>query len=132
MRQLTLITLLFYYTLGTLCLPMGDFSILPSLPKMYHHCKTTEDCDMTPLDFVTDHLINIDGLFDGHDGGDDQKPHQPFHFHNVTLQLFIPIINSFTIISDNSILFQKKSIITTQETIFTSDYFSRKFRPPIS
>ena len=37
---------------------------------------------MTPFDFIKDHLINIDGLFDKHEDGDDQKPHSPIQFHN--------------------------------------------------
>ena len=57
---------------------MGDFSMLNELPEMYSHCKATEDKDMTPLDFITDHLVNIDGLFDKHENGDKQKPHSPF------------------------------------------------------
>lgn len=32
---------------------------------------------MTPIDFITDHLVNIDGLFDKHENGDEQKPHTP-------------------------------------------------------
>ena len=56
------IFLLAFYSFGILCLPMGDFSALQDLPEMYQHCQATEDKDMTPLDFVTDHLINIDGL----------------------------------------------------------------------
>ena len=43
---------------------------------MYKHCKSTEDKDMTPLDFITDHLINIDGIFDKHDNEDEQKPQE--------------------------------------------------------
>lgn len=55
---------------------MGDFSMLEDLPDMYRNCKATEDKDMTNFDFLTDHLINIDGLFDKHSNGDKQKPHQ--------------------------------------------------------
>lgn len=52
------------------------------LPEMYRHCKATEDKDMTPIDFITDHLINIDCMFDNHKNGDEQKPHQPLQNHN--------------------------------------------------
>ena len=71
-----------YYFFETFCLPQGDFSVIADLPKMYQHCKATEDKDMTPFDFIKDHLINIDGLFDKHEDGDDQKPHSPIQFHN--------------------------------------------------
>jgi hypothetical protein len=132
MKQLTVIGLLFYYAIGTLCLPMGDFSILPTLPKMYQHCKATEDCDMTPLDFITDHLINIDGIFDNHDSGDDQKPHQPFNYQNITLTLFVPTIQELNIPVTSFSAIEKKSIIYKVDTGFASDYFSKKFRPPIA
>lgn len=131
MKQLTVIALLFYYSLGTLCLPMGDFSILPNLPKMYQHCKATEDSDMTPLDFVTDHLINVDGIFDNHDNGDNQKPHQPFHYQNLTLQLFIPDFQEFTIYTSHLISSDKKSVIAASDSDLTSNYISHTFRPPI-
>jgi len=79
--------LITFYSLGTIFFPMSDFSIIENLPKMYEHCKATEDKDMTALDFVTDHLINIDSLFDNHDNGDEQKPHKSNDYtihHSIT------------------------------------------------
>ena len=58
-------------------MPMGDFSSITDLPAMYRNCKATEDKDMTPLDFITDHLVDIDCIFDAHENGDEQKPHTP-------------------------------------------------------
>ncbi|MBW7886767.1 MAG: hypothetical protein H3C35_00220 [Bacteroidetes bacterium] len=72
----------FHIFFGASFLPFGDFTSLANLPEWYSHCKAAEDADMTPIDFITDHLINIDGLFDKHDNGDHQKPHQPFHYTN--------------------------------------------------
>jgi len=37
---------LLYHLFGNLCLPMGDYSMLADLPKMYQHCKDTEDADL--------------------------------------------------------------------------------------
>ncbi len=73
------ILFLVYYLLGSMILPIGDFSTIGDIPDMFRHCKATEDKDLTAFDFVTDHLINIDGLFDGHNHLDEQKPHKPFH-----------------------------------------------------
>src|SRR5437868_5797201 len=67
---------------------MGDFSALKDLPGMYRHCKATEDKDMTPLDFLTDHLVNIDGIFDKHDHGDAQRPHNPPPTNYAPMQIF--------------------------------------------
>lgn len=65
---------------------------------MYHHCKATEDKDMSSIDFLTDHLLNIDGIFDKHDNGDEQKPHQtPSSQHHVQSNLYFANFNSFSL-----------------------------------
>jgi hypothetical protein len=70
-------------------LPMGDFSALKDLPEQYRHCRDTEDQDMTFIDFITDHLINIDCLFDKHENGDKQKPHSPYQHHHQSFSVSI-------------------------------------------
>ncbi len=65
---------------GIAFLPQGDFSVMPDLPKMYQHCKLTEDADLNLMDFVTDHLLDINGSFDKHDFGDAQKRHSSTPF----------------------------------------------------
>ncbi len=60
---------------------MGNFSAVADIPEMYQHCKTTEDKDLTAFEFLTDHLVNTDGLFDKFDHRHAQKPHKPFHSH---------------------------------------------------
>ncbi len=77
MNKLLSLFLLSYYSIGVFCLPLGEFSFLRDLPAMYQHCQSAEDKDMNCFDFITDHLINIDGLFDEHDQQDEQRPHSP-------------------------------------------------------
>ena len=79
-----------YYLFGAFCLPMSNFSMVANLPQMYQNCKVTEDKDLTPIDFITDHLINIDSVFDKHDNGDEQKPHKTDDtiFHATYILLF--------------------------------------------
>jgi hypothetical protein len=77
----TSILLLAYYLFGTLFLPDGDFAVIVDLPQMYVNCKATEDKDMTAFDFITDHLIDIDGIFNQQEDGGD-KPHTPVQFHH--------------------------------------------------
>ena len=43
---------------------------------------------MTPVDFITDHLVNIDCLFDKHENGDSQKPHTPISLTHKQTQTF--------------------------------------------
>lgn len=69
--------MLLWYAAGVLVLPGGNFSLLGELPAMYAHCKATEDKDLTPLDFITDHLTCFDALTDTHPPGDDQRSHTP-------------------------------------------------------
>lgn len=85
----SLITYLFatYYTLGSLILPCGNFSVLPELKNMYEHCQQTEDKDMNFIDFITDHLLCVDAIFDQHTNADHQKPHS-YTFQNHTLPIF--------------------------------------------
>ncbi|MDP3353300.1 MAG: hypothetical protein Q8S44_06145 [Flavobacteriaceae bacterium] len=122
--------MLAFYSFGTFCLPKGDFSVITDLPKMYQQCKTLEDKDLTPLDFITDHLLNIDGLFDKHCNGDEQKPHQPrlnysnyqttfYFFNHLTFSFikFYPFIDKPTISLINFI---------------SSNYIAKIFRPPIA
>ena len=125
--------LITFYSLGTIFFPMSDFSIIGNLPKMYDHCKATEDKDMTPLDFLTDHLINVDSLFDKHDNGDTQKPHKsndyPFHHSITTFYQEIKVIEFKTprlSISTKVLNFNYKNSLYLHNPIFSI------FRPPIT
>ncbi|CAN5625281.1 hypothetical protein BH11BAC2_BH11BAC2_22870 [soil metagenome] len=119
-----------YFTFGTLCLPQGDFSALSSLTQMYQHCKATEDKDMTPLDFITDHLINIDGILDAHDNGDEQKPHTPVHYHHLVGQVvvFFHPTSTLSLVAP-FVQFHFSNFI---QSFYASEYNSFTFRPPIT
>ncbi len=108
---------------------MSDFSMLGDIPDMYRHCKATEDKDMTTVDFITDHLINIDCLFDKHDHGDRQKPHQPVqnHHQGQTTVSFLTYF-SYSVIQFDPV--EVKPVIPTDNSL-SSDYISKIFRPPI-
>lgn len=111
---------------------MSDFSMLKDLPEMYEHCKISEDKDMTPIDFLTDHLLNIDGLFDKHDNGDRQKPHTPTHLHHSThIVSFQPFV-SFRFENKISSCYAEPELLSIYFPNFIkSDYISKVFRPPI-
>lgn len=104
--------------------------MLTDLPDMYRHCKSTEDRDMTPLDFITDHLINIDSVFDKHDNGDSQKPHQPIQTHHQG-QVTVSFVSCFSFsISKLCPVDLRPSI--PSNSFLPSDYTSGVFRPPIA
>lgn len=132
MKNTLQIFLITFYSLGTIFLPMGDFSVIGDLPKMYDHCKATEDKDMTALDFVTDHLINIDSLFDKHENGDEQKPHKSIDLtiHHISNQIFQEIKNiefkTVKIIISNKVL-----IPDYENSMYSHNPIFSIFRPPI-
>lgn len=128
MKQVAFIFILFYYALGSVILPSSDFSILPKLPSLFAHCKATEDKDMTILDFITDHLMNIDGVFDAHEQGDDQKPHQPFDC-KISNALICIVFNPISsVISVNEIKVENVFITNTN---YKFDFVGNIFRPPM-
>jgi hypothetical protein len=108
---------------------MGDFSMLEDIPEMYQHCKTTEDKDMTALDFFTDHVMNIDGIFDQHKNGDEQKPHHPEKHHHLA-QKGITFTNYVILKISPYYILKPKSTIPVMNDLGT-DYTQNVFRPPI-
>lgn len=125
--------LVIFYSLGTMFLPMGDFSAIGDLPKMYEHCKATEDKDMTPMDFITDHLINIDGMFDKHQNGDEQKPHKPFEYSiHYPISQFIQEFKYFDFKNQKTFVSSDQIKISNyKNTLYNYNVISSIFRPPI-
>lgn len=128
MRKLICILTLVYYSIGSIILPASDFSIIPELPQLYSHCKATEDKDMNLADFITDHLMNIDGIFDQHDNGDEQKPHKN-HEHQVNNAIvFLPSPVSIPLTTKITPLLNK---IQFADNKYCFDFVGNIFRPPI-
>lgn len=134
MKKISLLVIAAYFLLGQMLLPNGDFAVLPNLPAMYAHCQATEDKDLTVLDFITDHLINIDGMFDAHDNGDEQKPHIPFNFTHLTLvfplisERFDPQIIRSTMPLN---LGDKYTLPVSKQCFYQRNYGASIFHPPI-
>lgn len=126
------ILFLVFYALGTIFLPLGDFATLQDIPAMYKHCKATEDKDMTVFDFVTDHLINIDGVFDKHNNGDKQKPHSPIQNQHPAQVTTFQAVAVFSFKARPIYPTEKKVFYIPSENHFTSEYISKIFRPPIA
>ena len=95
---------------------------------MYDHCKSFEDGDMNLFDFVFDHLMGIDGSFDKHEGGDEEKPHTSTPFQNQQHQ---SIFNTVSFVLSQSILELKNFISLQTITVFYPEKFVLGiFRPP--
>lgn len=130
MKRIAGIFILMYYSLGSLVLPLADFSMIPDLPACYAHCKLTEHRDMQLTDFITDHLLSLDGIFDEHDNGDEQKPHRPLNYkihRGITMLMFVPHY-SFAVEQMKYIASQTPVI----SSIYKFNYSNTIFRPPIA
>lgn len=93
MRRVVFILLSCAYTLGSLCTPLGDFSYMPNLPKMYEQCKA-EDPDINALDFVCEHLLNLEDVmaqFEGEEEDKHESPHQPFQLVHAASQITLAV-----------------------------------------
>ncbi len=117
-----------YFLAGSMVLPLGDFSLMPDLPDMYHsYCKvTTETPDI--IDFIGDYIWSGKDLL-GHNkhdapaAGSLNFQHQAcpsLYFSPITYHIYtkpqVCITKPFT----RSFLFQ------------ISGYQGENLRPPIS
>ena len=121
--------LLSFYTLGTFCLPLGDFTMLDDIPGMYRQCKATEDEDMSPFEFVTNHLLSLCGQSDKHHSEAHQKPHAPLQSHHrIHFPLTCIDINQLAIALPHPVLV-KPSLQSISH--YRSDFSARIFHPPL-
>jgi hypothetical protein len=119
-----------YFVFGTLLLPQGDFSTLADLPRMYQHCKETEDPDMDLCDFVVEHLLDIDDdKGEVQNDNDHEKPHQPIQFNHLSSPVSISVKQLAIKIEQPTVIKCEKPIIT--DDIYLSDFPVDVFRPPI-
>ena len=125
--------ILAFYTLETLCLPMGDFSMLKDLPEMFRHCKATEDSDLNVFEFLIEHVSPIGELIEGTEHGpeeDGDKPHQAIQSINSghSIVFVIPYF-AFSIKKYYPIVVKQPAL--HNDTLFTSSYIFKIFHPPI-
>jgi len=128
-KRFFLILTAIYFFAGSILLPQGDFAALTQLPDMYRNCQTTEDVDMGLVDFITEHLLNLDGgIEDKNDIDDHELPHNPVPFHTASNTIYF--INEPAQISFGVI----QSVLLNQAD-YHSPYFPRItshkiFQPP--
>lgn len=85
---------------------------------------------MNLIDFVTEHLLNLDEMPEDNDEADEHElPHTPIPFHTTTAG-FVYCINEPEIIS-----FKIEQPVATDQAQYHSPYFSRLnthkiFQPP--
>jgi hypothetical protein len=116
---------------GSVMLPLGDFSLMRDIPKMYqNYTKITSGEEMGVIDFIGDYLLYGKQIF-GHNehdkapakGLDVQFQHQASPLNVVVSQLpFTLFFNYFSILTHPSF----------NQVFYTSDYRNTLFRPPLA
>lgn len=125
----TLVIILFaYFVAGAMFLPEGDFSTLPDMPKMYASCKL-EDPEMSLPDFISEHLLAIDGLIDDDGAEPGEKPHKPIQFNHQFAQIIITAKQFSLQIQEAPVAEPQLSV--PANSICLAGYTASVFRPPI-
>ena len=129
MRKLVYLLFSTYFVAGMLVLQKSDLFIPHDLPDIYGHCKALENLEITPLDFITDQLLDLDNIFDLNNCNDPQKPHQ-------TPQVNHETCNDIFLVTEISLVFHKPMLpeqnISVRSTDFNPDGFiGNIFHPPI-
>jgi hypothetical protein len=130
LKKTLLILTALYFLLGNCLIPQGDFSVLSQLPAMYQHCQRTEDPAMNLADFITDHLLNLDEVFNESEEADEHElPHNPVPFHTTNATVF------FCVHVPQIILLPADKPVVQNQADYHSPYFSRLnqheiFQPP--
>lgn len=121
----------FYFLAGSLILPLGDFSLLNDLPKMYHSYQkivAPEECGI--FDFVGDYLMNGKVIL-GHNKNDSpETANSNIQFqHAASFSTILNIHTQLTtvFVADASITHPDISI-----PVNISEFHKELFRPPLS
>ena len=131
MKKIVFLFLGLYFLLAALLLPKGNFSELANLPGMYKHCQS-EDKDLNIFAFITDHLLNIDGLFDEHKNGDEQKPHAapPYHHsHVINAVYMLPTTKAVRMNFETQVV---KTCLIKNDKKPTNLFSNNIYKPPIA
>lgn len=131
MQRLIIIPILFIWTLGLIqpCVWSNSFD----LHKMYERCSQ-EDPDITPLDFVFEHLLNLEEVEHFFEGEEEEGelPHQPFQITQSPSQFVVALPKTLQI--DLPVFIELASSTNypiNKNNFYHYNYNSDIFRPPI-
>lgn len=108
-----------------------------NLHEMYAQCSI-EDHDITPLDFVFEHLLNLESivnLFEGeHEYHMGDHPHEPMQSaqSGVHIQLALPNHIHFEVHKPHRLYPETITHSVRQATFYAHSFFADIFRPPIT
>ncbi|MCO5946676.1 hypothetical protein [Mucilaginibacter flavidus] len=130
-RQITCGLLACLFLTGSMMLPLGDFSLLRDIPKMYqNYTRITSAEEMGVIDFIGDYLLHGKDLF-GHNehdktplkGSDVQFQHQASQLNIVFSHSPILLLNTHIVVRIHPVFVPN---------FYSSDYRNKLFRPPLA
>jgi hypothetical protein len=116
---------------GSILLPLGDFSLLRDIPKMYqNYTKITSEEELSVIDFIGDYLLSGKQIFGNneHDkipakGNDVQFQHQASPLNIVFLHYTITLLTAPLAVITHTV---------HTPVFYTGDYRTKLFRPPLT
>lgn len=109
--------------------PMGNPTSM-NFQEMYQQCSV-EDHDITPLDFVFEHLLNFECVINYFEG-EDQEEHQPFQTIEFSAPIAVTMPKPLSIIFSQHSYDSERVVYTIENTKFcSSNFYADIFHPPI-
>jgi hypothetical protein len=135
MRKLIGILLFVFWGMGNLLRPDSCMHTF-SLHDMYAQCSL-EDPDLTPLDFVFGHLLNLEDVmtfFEGEEPVEDgERPHAPFRLVQTVFQYVVPVARPFNVVHPAPVILRSDKVIhpLCRQAAYCFQFHSDILRPPI-
>ncbi|MCR8560864.1 hypothetical protein KXD93_24620 [Mucilaginibacter sp. BJC16-A38] len=130
-KRITCCFLASLFLTGSLILPLGDFSLLRDIPKMYHnYTLITSAEEVGVIDFIGDYLMHGKDLF-----GHNEHDKTPAKGCDVQFQHQASPLN--IVFSHSQIRLLDRPAVDLEHPAFlpnfyTSDYRNELFRPPLA
>lgn len=135
MQKAVVIIMMMFLCLG-LTQP-GGFMQYHDLSEMYSQCSM-EDHDITPIDFVFEHLFNLESIVNilegEHEYQMDDQAHQPFlAAQSMPLVLSAPPCSfQFDVCNKAFLSTEKRLYPISNANTYLSRFYANIFRPPIA
>lgn len=121
--------------MGNLLRPDGCMNTF-SLHDMYAQCSM-EDPDITPLDFVFGHLLQLEDVMSFFEGEEpieeDERPHAPFRLVQTAFQYVVPVARPYSVVNATPVVLQSDKVTypLSREEDYCFRFHSDILRPPI-
>lgn len=134
MRKIIVILMMFFLGAG-LTQPTGHIQYF-NLQEKYAQCSE-EDHDITPLDFVFEHLLNLETIVNFLEGELEYEsgdhPHEPFQASQsiAPMLIILPDLVQIDLVKNQPLFWVKTKHAILDRGIYLSCFKDDVFRPPI-